>query len=158
MGHENPYQPPTSEVRESYQHGATNVSEAVLHSMRGTRPWVLMFAILGFLTVGFMVIAGLAMFAIGASNSELGVGGGAAFGVLYLAIGVLYLFPSLRLLYYANAIGTLLHRGAQADLETALSHQQRFWKFVGIVTLVTLALYVVVLIVAFAIGISAISR
>jgi hypothetical protein len=153
---ENPYQPPTSEVRESYQHGATNVSDAVLHSMRGTRPWVLMFAILGFLTVGFMVIAGLAMFALGATNSELG--GGAALGVLYLAIGVLYLFPSLRLLYYANAIGTLLHRGAQADLETALSHQQRFWKFVGIVTLVTVALYVVVLIVAFAIGIRAISR
>jgi len=67
-------------------------------------------------------------------------------GLLYAATGVLYLFPSIKLWKYGSSIVRLMGTGSNADLVEALDQQRSFWKFVGIMILVMIALYVVAII------------
>lgn len=67
-------------------------------------------------------------------------------GLLYAAMGVFYLFPSIKLWKYGSAILRLMGTGSNADLVEALDQQRSFWKFVGIMILVMIALYIVAII------------
>jgi hypothetical protein len=67
-------------------------------------------------------------------------------GLLYAAMGVLYLFPSIKLWKYGSSIVRLMGSGSNADLIEALEQQRSFWKFVGIMILIMIVLYVVAII------------
>lgn len=61
-----------------------------------------------------------------------------------------YLWPAIRLLRYAKAIGFLLEQKTAVELEEALNIQRGFWKYIGIITLILLILFVGFLFLAMA--------
>lgn len=115
------------------------VSEGMLEALRATRPWVKFLSILGFILCALMALAGLAF--VGGAGAKAGpmAAFGPAIGVFYLLFVLLYFFPCLYLLRYANAIARIPADGQRA-LEEALVKQKSFWKFVGILTAVVLVL------------------
>lgn len=115
------------------------VSEGMLEALRATRPWVKFLSILGFILCALMALAGLAF--VGGAGSKAGpmAAFGPAIGVFYLLFVLLYFFPCLYLLRYANAIARIPADGQRA-MEEALVKQKSFWKFVGILTAVVLVL------------------
>lgn len=125
------------------------VSESMLGALNATRPWVKFLAILGFVVMTFMVLAGLIMFvgfSVAPATSKLPAFFGPVFGVVYVVMAVFfYLIPCLYLLRYANAI-TRIQATGQAALEDALKQQKSFWKYVGIFTIVMLVTYVLLVI------------
>jgi type II secretory pathway pseudopilin PulG len=131
------------------------LTEVMLDALRKTRPWVRFLSVLGFLLVGLMIVAAVAMTGYGISRmsdntQEAWVA--VAVGVFYLAFSIIYLFPVRYLSRYASAITDALQGPAQTEaVERALLNQKSFWKFAGIMTIVTVLIYVPLILAAIAI-------
>jgi hypothetical protein len=67
-------------------------------------------------------------------------------------VGVLYFLPALLLFRYASRINDLWTNRSVRALEDALEAQKSFWKFVGILMLVVIVLYLLVIVFAFMAG------
>jgi hypothetical protein len=129
----NPYQPPSQAAQPmqgqwAHTHGPNSVSPAIIESLRKTRPWVMLIAVLGAIGVGFMVLGGLVMLA------TLG-----APAVVYLVMAGIYALPLISMFKFSSAIERLLHGGGQPELEQAVDAQRSFWQTMGIFTLVGIA-------------------
>lgn len=139
---------------------AGQVSPGTVQALRETRPWVLLLAILASLLTGLMLLGGLLALLGGAMAGASGGGGAgpvgviAVMGVAYLVVALLYLYPIIKLFKYSGAISRLARTGAVHDLEGALREQKGFWKFLGIVTLIGIALYIVAIILFVVLGAS----
>jgi hypothetical protein len=130
------------------------VSELAVDLLRQTRPWVMFLSILFFIASAFMVIAGLFMVGAGALSGSEGAVPAAVIGAIYIPFGGLYVYPAIKMWSYGSAIGRLLTSRATVDLEAALLQQKSLWKFSGIASIVMIALYVVGIIVAIAVGVA----
>jgi hypothetical protein len=150
----NPYLPPQAEhvvypgVPDVLGDDAA-VPDGIVEQLRGTRPWVTFLSVIGFLGAG---LTGLGGFAAMVSPTFVKEGAGMAigFGLIYLALGASYLWPSLGLLRYGSAIGDLIRDPRMEKLGVALDRQRSFWKLVGIMTAVMIALVPVSFVVAVA--------
>jgi hypothetical protein len=111
--------------------------DGVADILRRTQPWVRLVAILLFISVAFMVLSGLAVGMMGLFSGESGM---AALMFVYPLAGLLYLFPGIYLTRYASHIGGYIANPQSAQLELALDAQRAFWKFVGVLAIVAIAL------------------
>ncbi|MEZ5301221.1 MAG: DUF5362 family protein [Verrucomicrobiales bacterium] len=148
----NPYSTPTSNPVHYPPSGNEGISDEIISELRGTRPWVLFMAILIFIGSGFMFLAALIMM-LGSAASKMG-GAGVALGAVYIVMGAIYIAPGVLLFRYASAIRALTYSRTADDLRLALSKQRVFWKFVGIITICVIVLYIFVIIAAVFIGAS----
>ena len=122
------------------QAGGIMVTGSMIESLRSTKPWVKLLSVLGFISIGFMILIGIGFIVF--SNMIPGQKGAppAVGGLIYLVMSLLYLFPTLHLYRYSSAIGKFLNSNAKEDMELALMQQKSFWKFIGIMTLITFVL------------------
>ena len=129
-----------------------NITESMLFSLKQTKPWTKLISIIGFIYVGFMIIFGIGgsfMFSrFGSSNS---FPSSITLTVIYLLLGILYFFPCLFLFRFSSSIGRLLEGGGAAEMEEALVNQKSFWKFVGILAIISIIMAIVGIIAAVAI-------
>lgn len=138
------------------------ITPRVHNALGRTRPWVRLLAVLGFISSGLMLLGGVFMLIGGGLIAAAGASGGSGHGlpvqltgglpmviiaVVYIGMGVLYLFPSLMLWNYGGRIASMERTRAVGDLEGALEQQASFWRFVGILALVMIALYLVLIVV-----------
>lgn len=129
------------------------LSPAVLQTLAGTRPWVRFCSIIGFIVTGLiflmaavMLFGGAAMFATGGENALTG-SLPVIFALVYVVMGLFYLFPSIKLWKYGTHIASLMSSQSMADLEAALESQRSFWKFVGVMILVGICLYILIFVI-----------
>ncbi len=152
----NPYEAPASDLSLT----PTGTSEegytsTMLQSLKETKPWVRFLSVLGFISTGLMVLAGLVTIVAGSFAPSMGAGLGALLGLAYLVMAAIYIVPLVHLHRYANAIGRAALGAGTEAVEEALSRQKSFWRTVGIITLVILGLYVIAIIIAFIGGVVA---
>jgi Family of unknown function (DUF5362) len=122
----------------------------VAAQLQRTQPWVRFLSIMGFIAAGFMVLFGLVIGAAGAATGNyqtLGI------MVMYPIMGVVYVFPSIFLLRYADRIKTFVASGQEQDLAGALDAQRSFWKFAGILTIISIVLSLVFVAIAVMVGV-----
>ena len=103
--------------------------------LQRTQPWVRFLAIMGFIGAGFMVLVGLTAGVAGAATGRIETIG---LMIVYPIMAVVYVFPSLFLLRYADRIRSFVASGREQDLLGALDAQRSFWKFAGILTIVSI--------------------
>jgi hypothetical protein len=132
----------------------TGLTQLAMDMLRQTKPWVRFIGVLYWIGAGFMFLFGLIVSLAGAAlGSRMGTSVPAAFGLVYVAMGALFLMPALFLNRYASRIADLLRTNRMGDLEQALGAQKSFWKFTGILTLIGLCLYAVGIVIVMVIGI-----
>lgn len=141
---DNPYASPTQDLQPVYSQGG--LSPGVLRALAGTKPWVRFCSVIGFITTGLLILAAVAILVAGGFGGMEGYVMGISF--VYGLMGVLYLFPSVKLWQYGSNIYRLMGSQSMADLEAALEAQRSFWRFVGIMVLILIALYVVLIALA----------
>jgi hypothetical protein len=150
----NPYTAPRAadpyEPRIDAPEDQSVVPDGIVEQLRGTRPWVLFLAVMGFVGAGLMVLLGLFTFAAGSLGSGRDKLPG-AIGLVYVVLAALYVWPSLYLLRYGSAITRLVRDPHMERLGVALGHQRAFWKLLGIMTVVVMALYGIGMVVGVAI-------
>jgi uncharacterized membrane protein len=126
---------------------ADTSTPAISRTLQQTQPWARFMGIMGFVSVAFMIVAGVAGGAIGIATQNPQA---AILLIVYPLMAVLYIFPSMYLLRYSNRIREFVVQGQQTQLEAALEAQRSFWKFVGVLTLVGLIVAVLGIVVAIA--------
>lgn len=131
------------------------VTPLMIEHLRATKPWVRLISIIMFISVGLMFLGGVAIMLMPSPMGMGGAGFSAIIGILYILIGVLYIFPAYFLHQYASAINDFLNGGGDTAMETALGSQKSFWRFVGILTLIVICLYALFFLFAILAGLSA---
>ena len=139
------------------QMSGVQATDKAIQALSATRPWVILFAVLLFIGLGFGAIGVLLFLLGGLAAVTQGGGGGAGIALFVMSLLqvvplLLILFPALYLTRYAGAIGRLRASNSPADLEEALVAQKSYWKFIGIFTLVVIGLQLLALLVLLVLG------
>ena len=152
----NPYQSPeTAAIPERPLVSQGNLTESMLISLKQASPWLRFIGILGFISAGLTALSGGFSFMfvplmrqvwneIPGFESFSGVFGalfGGGMAVIFAGSGVLIFFPSLFVFRFGSRIRSYLKTGSDQDLEQAFKNNKALWKFVGIICIVSLAIY-----------------
>lgn len=119
-----------------------------MQALAATKPWVRLCSICGFIGCGFMFLGALGIAGVSTFAPTAGTGAPPLMGmsIAYVLLGILYLFPSLRLWKYGSAILRLMSSGSILDLEAAIEQQRGFWKFVGIMVIIGIVIWVIAMV------------
>lgn len=162
-----PYSTPTANpYGGSNPANADMVSAAAVRQLAATKPWVRFISIMTFIGAGFMLLAAFGMVMMGIVGTAATVApharnqianpfvGGMGFGLaaLYVVLAVVYIFPGVKLWKYGSAIAGLIQSGRDEDLVSALNQQRSFWKFVGIMMISIVCLYILAIIAFVIVG------
>lgn len=79
-------------------------------------------------------------------NGMLGSGMKLGMIMLYVLIGLIYFFPILYLFRFSNWTKKALMNKSSLDLSVALKNLKSHYKFIGILTIVIISLYILVII------------
>jgi hypothetical protein len=101
-----------------------------------------------------MVLIGGGLFIMGAAMGARHGGPPAFLGCIYIPFALLYFFPALFLFQYASLITRFQNTPDAQSLHAALAKQKSFWKFVGIMMVVILSIYLIFIIVMIIAGIA----
>jgi hypothetical protein len=146
----NPYQIPQAEIEpvKPLVSGGL-LTETMLKHLKAASPWLRFIGILSYLGSGFMALGGLAatiIIPISGRFDDISPvfgnfsrGMGAAFGALYLVIGLVLFIPARFLYKSGSKIRSYFLSHADKDLEEALKNNKSFWKFCGICAIIQLA-------------------
>jgi hypothetical protein len=155
----NIYAPPSANL-DGGRGGQGEITEAMVESLRKTKGWVLLIAIMLFVFSAFMILGSLGIFA-GAGVMSAGLAGGTkagmpagmmfGLGFMYLIFAVIYILLGVYLAKYSSAIGRLQKDGQSQSMEVALESQQKFWRLAGVLAVIALIFMVLGIIAAIAI-------
>ncbi len=117
-----------------------------------TAKWANFLAIVGFVFLALFVIvaifAGTLMSTLLASRSPMGAAPSFMLTITYLFIAVIYFFPLMYLYKFAQKAKSALRADDTHDLQIAFQNLKSVYKFMGILMIITLALYAIVFIIA----------
>lgn len=123
-----------------------------------TAKWSKFLAIVGFVGLGLMAVWAFLMIS-GASFIDSLIKGqtfiSAYTGVVYLLVGLLYLFPILYLLRFANNTKRAVMADDEAAMEEALINQRKMYKFMGVLMIVVLSIYALSALILIPVGLFA---
>jgi len=162
----NPYQSPetvAAPLKPLVDQGA--ITETMLIHLKNTSPWLRFVGILGFIGAGITVLWGILFLALGSImgqiwssipgietfseiSGDLGAFSGILVGLLITGAAALIFFPSLYVYRFGVKIRSYLRQGREQDLELAFGNNKSFWKFVGILYIIYLAIIPVTIVIA----------
>jgi amino acid transporter len=123
--------------------------------LKETAKWAYFLAIMGFIGIGFLLIAAIFAGAIFATvgNTVPGMGAlGSSFGaiisILYIALGAIYFFPVYYLFKFATNTKAAFRDNDSEALTNSFSYLKSHYKFIGVTTIVVLGFYVLMLVLA----------
>ena len=119
------------------------LDNSTLIHLEETRKWTLFLSILGFVYMVFMIIAVLVIATIGIAGTFPGMGSLMLIpALLFLCI---FFFPVYYLLQFSKySKVAIMNRDSQA-LSTALLFQKRHYRFLGILTIVMIGMYLIMI-------------
>ena len=135
------------------------LNDLAVDALREGAKWCLFLSIVGFIFIGLMVVFGAFMSvmmsampgdAYGGAMGSMGASPFNAlkgyFGVFYILLALLYFFPVYYLYKYANGTKQALESGNNDVLSNALVNLKSHHKFLGIMTIIMISLYIIAII------------
>ena len=118
-----------------------------------TAKWAYFLSILGYVGIGFIVLAGLvagtlfsAMRKMNPDMSSMGSSFGIIMAVVYLLLAALYFFPVYYLNKFASKAKIACATNDSDKLTISFQYLKSHYKFIGIMTLVVFSLYLLMII------------
>ncbi len=120
------------------------ISESAQTYLKETSGWTHFIAILGFIFVGLLVVGAIvvSLFLSAMNNEEFEPILSLLAGGIYLLVGVLYFFPILFLYRFATNMKKALEKKDNENLDKAFMNIKSHYKFMGIFTIIFIALYI----------------
>ena len=120
--------------------------------LKETAKWAYFLSILGFVGIGFMVVLALFIGTIfsalnnmsGAMNPMMGIGTGFISG-LYLLIALIYFFPIYYLFQFSSKMKKAFKSNDNDLINSSFEYLKSHYKFVGIVALIFIIVYVLII-------------
>lgn len=135
-----------------------NLTETSIKHIAEVAKWTKFFAILGYITIGFLIVIALFMgFVLPSLNQDMQSSNPAiqypiVFSIVYLLIAALYLYPSINMNRFANKVKEAINKKDSIQLEEGFGDLKGALKFMGILTIIFISLYFVLMVVGFAFG------
>lgn len=119
--------------------------------LKETAKWANFLAIIGFIGIGIIVILAFFMGALFSSlpnANALPFNAGPIMTVIYLLMAAVYFFPVLYLYRFAGKMKASLARKDEDILTDAFKDLKSHYKFIGILTIVMLSIYVLAILIS----------
>lgn len=119
--------------------------------LNDTRKWTMFFSILGFIFLAILIIGAVfmaTMFGAVSGGNLPFLGSGIAMGVFYLLLAVVYFFPVLYLYKFSKYSKEGIYNEDNEQLSLAFKYLKLHYKFIGILSIVILSLYVLIFLIA----------
>ncbi|MDP4209759.1 MAG: DUF5362 family protein [Bacteroidota bacterium] len=116
--------------------------------------WAFFLSIIGFIITGLLLISGFIGIASLWSNNSIPVFAGIILGIFNILIAVIYLLPVLYLYRFSTIARNAIKLGNSEEMEMAFKNLKRHYRFIGILTLVILGIYVLSMFAALFVGLS----
>lgn len=134
------------------------ITDEIIGFLDETRKWAKFLAILGFIGCGLIAIIGLVMGvfmgAMGSASNGLMMMPSSIISIVYLLMAVLYFFPVLYLFRFSVSMGKAIDSGNEEEFTLAFMNLKRHYRFIGILTIVVISLYILMIIGLIIFGIS----
>ena len=120
--------------------------------------WTQFLAVLGFVFLGLMVLAGFGMaFAFKSMGNMTGMGSlgafsGVALMFVYLIIAGIYFYPTYALYKYSSGIKVAMRTNNKHLFNQSVGYLKSFFKFFGIIMVIVLGIYAVGILVVMLVG------
>lgn len=118
-----------------------------------TAKWSKFLAIVGFISIGIMIVVSVVLIGVSKTFGDYeetsmipATGFLSYMWLFYILIAIISFFPTYYLLIFANKTKQAVADKNPVALEEGFRNMKRFAKFVGIVTIIFIALYAVVII------------
>ena len=125
------------------------VNDIVKDYLLETAKWAKLIAIVGFVSLGLMVIMGLFMgtimgtlAAMSPEAAEISGLGGGFFAILYIGMALIYFFPIKYLYDFSSKVKKAIQITDQNLFNEAMMKLKSHYKFIGILMLIMIILYV----------------
>ncbi len=124
------------------------LSEKALSHLNTARKWSMFLSIYGFIQCGLIILGGIGMFGMQflfSFQKEISLPFPifAIMGIMYLILGVICFFPSLYLYKFSDNAGKLVNYRNQESVNITFQYLGNFYKFMGIIVIITLAIYLI---------------
>ncbi|MEM0543257.1 DUF5362 family protein [Flavobacterium sp. j3] len=132
------------------QNNGFQLEDAAKDYLRESAKWSMFLAILGFIGIGFLALLAIIMTGAASMMPETPGPFGKMRGLIsliYLVFAILYLFPIYYLFKYADNTKKAINSGNTALLTSAFSNLKSHHKFLGIASIIIIALYILAAIV-----------
>lgn len=121
-----------------------------------TARWARFLSIVGFVLCVLIILGGVffsSLFSFLSNNEMYGsgintTGLGVTMAFMYIIFAVVYFFPCLFLYRFSTKMKIALNSNAQDQLNLSFQNLRSLFKYVGIITIITLALYGLALVIA----------
>jgi hypothetical protein len=125
------------------------LNEVAVDALRVSAKWSLFLAIMGFIGIGFMIIAAIFISSIMGElpdngNPVLALKG--FIGVIYIVLAALYFPPVYYLFKYATDMKTALQNQDSTEVGDALNYLKSHHRYLGISIIVVISLYFLMII------------
>ena len=124
-----------------------SIPQESIHFFKETGKWAKLLAILGFVFIGFMIIAAFTMgtFMAAFGGEETFAFQGLVMGLIYLVMAGLYFFPVLYLYKFSTSIKQTFVNMDAACFNTAIGNLKSHYKYIGVFTVIIMAFYAMIL-------------
>ena len=139
------------------------LNDQAIDALKESAKWSMFLAIIGFIGIGFMILAAIFMGSVMSimPQTNQGFGGANAFGamkgflsVIYIIMALVYFFPVMYLYKYASGMKAALNNYNSESVSEALVQLKSHHKFLGITMIVVISLYFLIIIGAVIAGIA----
>ncbi|MFV0378011.1 MAG: hypothetical protein ACK5JD_12010 [Mangrovibacterium sp.] len=122
---------------------------SVRSDLRDAAKWAKFLSIVGFVMIGILVVICIGVMLAGSALSQFadtpmpfGL-----LGIIYLLIAALYFFPVYYLYNFAKATIYGIDGADENQLARGMANLRRLFKFMGILTIIVLAIYAIALVI-----------
>lgn len=127
--------------------------QALVH-LNETRNWTFFLAILGFIVIGLMILAGIIISLVFTSLNTPKMPGilGIFYPFIFIIMGVLYFFPSYFLFQFSKYTSMTLRERSTELFSKAMKFLKYYYRYTGILVIIVIGFYVIFFVVALIMG------
>jgi hypothetical protein len=139
----NPYESTHTNLDEQKPFAAQGffTASAIAH-LKAAAPWIKFMGIMSFVSAGILVLCGIlfwVLFPFFADELDFTVTFNAMFGIVYIIMGIVWIFPAKYLYGFAAKLKLFFASKDEREMEIALKNNASYWKFYGVWVIVSLA-------------------
>lgn len=127
------------------------IDQQSLKYLNSTRKWTMFFAVLGFIFIGLILIAGIVAGAFLTIFNSGMAGTGIPqwlLAVIFLVVAVIYFFPVLFLFRFSSNMRDAVHSLSQEKIKKAFRNLKAYVTYIGVLLIIGLCFYVTALVIA----------
>ena len=122
------------------------ITESIKNSLLAASKWLNFLTILAIIGAAFIGIAGICLLLIPMAGMERS--GAIGIGIIYIILALVYIYPIKKSLSAIRNTQDALYTSRQESLDTAATNIHELLRYLGIMSIVILSIYVLIFIIA----------